>query len=115
MEAAVADLALEDADVVQSTGRWPQPLRLRFCKPLPDTTGMVSKILRFSAIFRNRRRRFAKSQQTARIPMAIGRNRLFPKGNGSPVAPEVAGSSPVILAKHLEDEFSDDFKELARL
>jgi hypothetical protein len=41
-------------------------------KPLPDTTGMVSKIPRFSAIFGDGMTTLANGQRNARIPLAIG-------------------------------------------
>jgi hypothetical protein len=41
-------------------------------QPLPDTTGMVSKIPRFSAIFGDGMRTLANCHCDAKIPMAIG-------------------------------------------
>jgi hypothetical protein len=41
-------------------------------KPLPDTTGMVSKIPRFSAIFEDGMRTLANGQGNAKIPLTIG-------------------------------------------
>ena len=41
-------------------------------KPLPDTTGMVSKIPRFSAIFGDGMRTLANCHYDAKIPLAIG-------------------------------------------
>jgi hypothetical protein len=75
------------------TGMW-EPRRFQ-PQTTTGTTGALSKTPRFSTIFGVGLRSLANCHRHARMPMAIGSNRLFPTGNRGPTEPKVTGSNPV--------------------